>query len=523
MSRYDFELDLSLNTSTGKILDKIKKYSRVLEFGCAEGRMTRYMKEELSCEVYICEYNEEAFRNALKYAVDGVCGDILNFEWLEKFKDIRFDAILFVDVLEHLTDSVGALKKAGMLLSDEGEVLISIPNVTHNDILLKEIEEHFDYTTTGLLDDTHVHFWGRENITAFVESAGLSVRKIEGTYLETGFTEQLYKTGIHEYSPYLINLLKERDCGEIYQFIITCVKQESSNAGELYDTTKKANTVTGELYFNRGTGFSESDKRKITSVLVEKGVYHTEINLDDVADLKEIRFDPIDNQPCIILNAVATQGKNDLDIVYPRCIMRDRGVLIYGNDPMMVIPIESEGEPVNLTVEFILLSDRYTDYVNELSFELDNENCLLEKRITELEKNISNLHIEKQKVEYENAKIPVLNAEINALNAKINTLNIETKILLEDYRKLVTKKDLLLIELRNGIKDKDACLEDLNNEMLRKEEQLVDLNEEIAKNNQEIKQLSEEVDHYRGLFVIRVRRFCGRVLRKVKHVFGGNK
>ena len=49
MSKYDFEIDLSNRTSTGIILNKIKPGSVVLEFGCATGRMTRYMKEAMDC------------------------------------------------------------------------------------------------------------------------------------------------------------------------------------------------------------------------------------------------------------------------------------------------------------------------------------------------------------------------------------------------------------------------------------------------------------------------------------------
>ena len=68
MSKYDFEIDLSENTSTGIILGDIREGSVVLEFGCATGRMTRYMKEQLSCRVYIVEYEQKAFDVAVQYA-----------------------------------------------------------------------------------------------------------------------------------------------------------------------------------------------------------------------------------------------------------------------------------------------------------------------------------------------------------------------------------------------------------------------------------------------------------------------
>ena len=99
MSKYDFENDLSLNSSTGMILNKIQNGSAVLEFGCATGRMTRYMKEELACQVYIVEYENEAYNTALEYATDGLCDDIMQFKWVEKFQNAAFDAIIFADTL----------------------------------------------------------------------------------------------------------------------------------------------------------------------------------------------------------------------------------------------------------------------------------------------------------------------------------------------------------------------------------------------------------------------------------------
>ena len=151
MTKYDFNTDLGLNTSTGIILNKIPSGSTVLEFGCAAGRMTKYMKNALDCQVYIVEYDKKAFETAMQYAVDGVCDDILTLSWLDRFKEIKFDIILFADVLEHLSQPDLALSNAAKLLKDNGKIYISIPNIAHNDVLLKAFHNHFDYTDIGLL------------------------------------------------------------------------------------------------------------------------------------------------------------------------------------------------------------------------------------------------------------------------------------------------------------------------------------------------------------------------------------
>lgn len=367
MSKYDFELDLSLNTSTGLILSKIKKGSKVLEFGCAEGRMTRYMKEELGCSVYICEYNPEAFEKAKEYAADGICTDIMKYEWCDKFAGMSFDNILFADVLEHLADPGAVLKRAGEMLSQGGTIIASLPNVTHNDIILKATDEHFDYMDTGLLDDTHIHFWGKKNLKPFIEKTGLFLEKVEGTYFETGFSEQLYGQSLRPYSPYLQAILKERECGEVYQFVITCVRPEAAATKDTIEIFRTP-SVKSALYYDRGEGYSEGNRDYVFSERIERGKYRAEIRIEDTAGLRELRFDPVDNQPCIITKAAATQGGRELEIRYPRCVSAQCGRIIYGDDPQIMIPTGAGGAPVEIEAEFIIAGDRYIEALTETIF-----------------------------------------------------------------------------------------------------------------------------------------------------------
>ena len=219
MNKYSCEMNLDEESSTGKIVKKLKRGMTVLEFGCSYGRMTRHMKEELDCTVYIVEYDSEAYDSASRYAKDGVCGDIQKYEWVAKFKEIRFDVIIIADVLEHLTEPVRVLKMAGNMLTEGGKIFISIPNITHNDIILKSCMDRFDYTDVGLLDNTHVHFWGLENLEDLARDSDLCLEKVEATYRETGSTEQFSGTEI-KLSQMLMNILNERKTGQVYQFIV---------------------------------------------------------------------------------------------------------------------------------------------------------------------------------------------------------------------------------------------------------------------------------------------------------------
>ena len=79
--KYATEIDFSFNNTMTIFIDNIKENSVVLEFGPASGRLTRYLKNEKNCKVYMVELDEEAGLIAAKDAEDYVIGDIQDYEW----------------------------------------------------------------------------------------------------------------------------------------------------------------------------------------------------------------------------------------------------------------------------------------------------------------------------------------------------------------------------------------------------------------------------------------------------------
>ena len=77
-SKYDFDWDMVNTNSLSLIINQIKRGSTVLEFGPANGRMTKYLKEALDCKVYLVEIDDEPAREAIKYGEDLVVDDIEN-------------------------------------------------------------------------------------------------------------------------------------------------------------------------------------------------------------------------------------------------------------------------------------------------------------------------------------------------------------------------------------------------------------------------------------------------------------
>lgn len=227
---YNRGVTTAANTSDLLLLQQIRIGATVLECGCAAGYMTRYLQEQLQADVFIVEKDRDGFDRARQYAVDGVCADLEQTDaWSTHFGDLRFDYILFADVLEHLHDPVKVLEKAGELLKADGVLLASVPNVAHTDILLNLYKNSWNYQPFGLLDDAHIHFFGRENIRDQLTDSGFTLLCMDYVIRPPFQTEQA-NGGISAADMPVVDAICRRPYADVYQFVLTAKK--ANTAGE---------------------------------------------------------------------------------------------------------------------------------------------------------------------------------------------------------------------------------------------------------------------------------------------------
>ena len=74
MGNYDFTLDLDTINTMSIIANWITERSRILEFGPANGRLTKYLSEEKHCVLTIVEIDEASGREAGQYAEKSFLG-----------------------------------------------------------------------------------------------------------------------------------------------------------------------------------------------------------------------------------------------------------------------------------------------------------------------------------------------------------------------------------------------------------------------------------------------------------------
>jgi GT2 family glycosyltransferase len=314
VKKYDVSINSTTDreTSDEKLLDYISPNSTVLEFGPAHGRMTQYMKEILHCKVYIVELDPDGYERAIGYADGGICGDILDFSWLEAFKDISFDYILFGDVLEHLIKPKEALEKSVSLLKDSGSVIVSVPNIAHSAIIINLINNKFEYTPLGLLDETHVHFFTHRSLIEMLDSCGLIPVIEDGTICLPENTEQ---GASYDDLWGNTDIIKGKEFSNVYQFVFRCLKRqfyfENKKTYKIKKLYKNHTPFSGNLYPDTGNGFNPNEA---LSIPLDRTGNNFVLFADIPSNVKGVRIDPGEGKPCII---------NDMQIV------TDRGAVNY--------------------------------------------------------------------------------------------------------------------------------------------------------------------------------------------------
>lgn len=155
--------------------DKIK----VLEVGCASGASLLKIKDIYPhAELYGVELNEGCCEIAKNFC------NIYNFNLETEeipFEKEFFDVIILADVLEHLVDPWEGLKKLKEYLKNDGQVLVSLPNVMHISVVNDLLSGKWTYEDAGILDRTHLRFFTLHEIKKMFNDLNFNINSISYT------------------------------------------------------------------------------------------------------------------------------------------------------------------------------------------------------------------------------------------------------------------------------------------------------------------------------------------------------
>jgi len=158
-------------------LDFIDKDTTVLDIGCATGYMAKELLLKKNCEVWGVDGDDKALERASRY-----CKKVFrcNLDEIDKLPapNKYFDYVIMLDVVEHLVHPENILAIIKTHLKKGGKVLVSVPNVAHASIRWMMMRGQFQYTETGIMDRTHVHFYTRDSLKKLLIKEGFKVREI---------------------------------------------------------------------------------------------------------------------------------------------------------------------------------------------------------------------------------------------------------------------------------------------------------------------------------------------------------
>ena len=237
MKKYIYEIKPGL--APERILKLVGSNKNILEVGCASGIQSRALKEKLGCTITGVEINADAAEEARKYCDEIIIGDIEKLVCDENFLKRKFDVVMFADVLEHLYDPELVLKKIKPVLSDNGYIVASIPNIVHASVIFEMMRGKFDYREEDLLDDTHIRFFTKKTIFQMFENAGFFISSLDRVIKAPQDTEFHTVLVDDEEKSILEYIQRNNQEYETYHFIIkACVSrggqfQQSSVAEEV--------------------------------------------------------------------------------------------------------------------------------------------------------------------------------------------------------------------------------------------------------------------------------------------------
>ncbi len=152
------------------ILARVQRGSSVLDVGAWTGAHGLWLADQRGATVDGIEPNAAAAQRAVGYRAMRVASveDVLK----DGGPGRLYDAILFLDVLEHLVAPERVLREARSWLTPSGVVLVSVPNVAHWRVRLALARGRFEYTDTGLMDRTHLRWFTRATARRLLSGAG---------------------------------------------------------------------------------------------------------------------------------------------------------------------------------------------------------------------------------------------------------------------------------------------------------------------------------------------------------------
>lgn len=223
--KYEYKVALDADSGPARVVRMVGENKRVLEIGAGPGSITKLLTTVSNCRVTALDIDAESVKKLAPFCEQAYQADLNNVAWPEVIANKEgFEVLVAADVLEHVYEPLVVLRTMKSLLNKNGYMVISIPHVGHSVIQACIFDEDFEYSDNGLLDRTHIRFFGIKNIQKLFEDAGMKIIYAEFVVRNpehTEFSKRWART-----SQELRSALAKNPFGLVYQVIVKAVPDD---------------------------------------------------------------------------------------------------------------------------------------------------------------------------------------------------------------------------------------------------------------------------------------------------------
>ncbi|MBV8621390.1 MAG: class I SAM-dependent methyltransferase, partial [Curvibacter sp.] len=341
------------------LAEQIPAGSTVLDLGCGTGALGRFLKQTKGCLVDGLTINEMEAALARDDYRQVHVANLEQCDLAAVFPLQGYDYIVCADVLEHLQNSARILDQCKPLLATNGQLLISVPNVSYFGLVTELMEGKFSYRDEGILDRTHLRFFTRGSLLDFLGQSGWAVETlscVRKEIIDSEFRPDFQKL------PYAIT----RSIGQIpdaltYQFVASARPGQHHNPTVLAPIEAEAQPLfVAQLFWSHNTQFTEDQKTQQTGVM-GKLQQTLSFTIPQDALINKMRLDLADRPGFLHLHALRIRGKDNQilwtwdrvidgfeplmncehsEIWFPdQSLFSDNSlILLLGNDPWLHLP-----------------------------------------------------------------------------------------------------------------------------------------------------------------------------------------
>jgi 2-polyprenyl-3-methyl-5-hydroxy-6-metoxy-1,4-benzoquinol methylase len=162
-----------------EIIVPFKPQARILDIGCGNGDMIAWMAD-YGWEVYGTDISPEACAEAARRGLRACCGLLENIGYVEK----SFDVITLAHVLEHSHNPFGLLNECGRILTDDGQLIVAVPNFGCID------RELYGPHWWQIDAPRHLYQFTSHTLGALLDSAGFKVFRWKFKFLPLPFLDK---------------------------------------------------------------------------------------------------------------------------------------------------------------------------------------------------------------------------------------------------------------------------------------------------------------------------------------------